>query len=68
MCAILPACSATTTGFGATSEFCLLYEPIHWSRRDTPETVLQIKVNNAKYLALCVDKIMPSKTAGAASN
>jgi len=28
-------------------------EPISWSSQDTPETIRQIKVHNAKLMALC---------------
>jgi hypothetical protein len=51
---LLPSCA--TTGSGVTSDFCLIYEPIRWSRHDTAETVVQVKANNAKYLAVCRER------------
>lgn len=35
---------------------CQVFEPIRWSRRDTPETVRQVKEHNASWQALCGDK------------
>lgn len=29
------------------------YVPVEWSKRDTPETVAQVKSNNAVYDAVC---------------
>lgn len=34
--------------------FCAVYEPIHYSRlHDTPETIAQVKRNNAAYDRIC---------------
>jgi hypothetical protein len=51
---LLPSCA--TTDSAATSDFCLIYEPIRWSQRDTVETIIQVKANNAKYLAVCRER------------
>jgi hypothetical protein len=45
-----------TTDSAATSDFCLIYEPIYWSKNDTVETIIQVKANNAKYLAVCRER------------
>jgi hypothetical protein len=41
-----------TTGTGVT-EVCDFWEPIGWSQKDTPQTILEVKVNNAKQKAWC---------------
>lgn len=61
---LLQSC-VTTTGSGGISAppelkraaFCDVAQPISWSRRDTPETVLEIKAkNNAPGISLCAWK------------
>ena len=32
---------------------CLLFDPIRWSRKDTPQTVMQIKRHNQKIDNYC---------------
>lgn len=56
---ILTGCS-TTMGTAAISNFYCgtkgepgAYVPVEWSKRDTPETVAQVKSNNAVYDAVC---------------
>jgi hypothetical protein len=34
---------------------CASYKLVYWSKSDTPETVSQIKENNAAWKALCGD-------------
>ncbi len=43
----------TMTPIGGTDTSCLAYEAISYSRKDTPETVRQIRRHNASYDALC---------------
>jgi hypothetical protein len=38
------------------SSFCLIYQPVYMSKRDTEETKRQIDENNAAYEAACVQK------------
>lgn len=47
--------SCQTTGSGGTSTLvaCQSFKPVYWSRSDTPDTVAQIKENNAAGKALC---------------
>jgi len=40
-----------TTGTGGTE--CLAWRPISWSRADTPQTITEVKANNAKWRAFC---------------
>lgn len=49
---ILAACQ-TTTQTSVIDTSCLAIEPITYSRRDTAETVTQIRQHNAAYKALC---------------
>lgn len=54
LAALLPlAGCATTTPTFVTDTSCLAFEPITYSRRDTPETIKQIKGHNAAYDSLC---------------
>jgi hypothetical protein len=69
MCVTLSGCLRTTTGSVATDahkilgqpevkpvedSFCRWAEPIYYSKNDTPETVLQIKLkHNVPYVTLC---------------
>lgn len=41
----------TTTGSGATE--CAWVKPIHWSVKDTDQTILEIKQHNAAWKAVC---------------
>lgn len=47
---ILPACS-TTTGTGGTE--CLVWRPLTWSVKDTPETIIEVKANNTRRKEWC---------------
>lgn len=49
----LGACATASPG---ASEFCLIYEPVYVSDRDTGETVAQVMRNNAAWEALCDDR------------
>lgn len=33
--------------------YCGVSKPIRWSKSDTPETIEQAKIENAKWVALC---------------
>jgi hypothetical protein len=35
------------------NEFCAIYHPIHWSKHDTDQTILEVKQNNAVWVKLC---------------
>lgn len=46
-------CSKTT----ATSETsCTVWRPISWSGKDTPQTIGEVKLNNARQKAWCAPK------------
>lgn len=48
----VPACSQTTQTAG-TEAACVVWRPITYSSRDTPETVLQVLRNNAAQKSWC---------------
>ncbi len=41
----------TTTGTAETS--CMVWRPISWSKRDTPQTIGEVKAHNARRKAYC---------------
>jgi outer membrane biogenesis lipoprotein LolB len=43
----------TTTPSGAIDTSCLAFEPVTYSRRDTPQTVREIRQHNAAFAAIC---------------
>lgn len=49
--ALLVANCSKTTGTNATE--CLVWKPISWSSKDTPLTIEEIKLNNARQKAWC---------------
>lgn len=52
---LLAGCATTTPTF-VTDTACLAFEPIRYSRQDTPKTQSQIRAHNAAWDALCKDK------------
>ncbi len=46
----LTSCATSTRGI---KSFCAIYEPVHFSRHDTPETISEVQRNNAAYETLC---------------
>ena len=52
---ILAGC-LTTTPTSVIDTSCLANEPIRYSRRDTAETIVQIRRHNAAYASLCSDR------------
>ena len=51
---LLTACSTTTMVSDGTS--CLAWRPITWSRKDTAQTVVEVKANNARRKSYCEDQ------------
>lgn len=49
---MLGACETTMTGSGERTE-CQVWVGITWSRRDTDQTIREIKENNASHKAWC---------------
>lgn len=48
----MAACQ-TTTPTAVTDTSCTAFEPFHYSRKDTPETIKQARGHNAAWDALC---------------
>lgn len=70
----LPACSKTTGSAGTkplggllsgpevkpvTDSFCTWAKPIYWSVKDTPETIVQVKLHNVAYKTQCQHEDQP---------
>lgn len=50
---MLPGCATMTASVGTDAVACSAFEPIRWSKKDTDETIRQVKEHNAAWLALC---------------
>lgn len=48
----LTGCSQTM-GIAETKAVCAVWSDISWSRKDTPQTVAEVKVNNARRAGYC---------------
>lgn len=50
---ILPSCE-TVTGSAATNRtVCAVWQPVSWSAKDTDQTILEVKANNARRAGWC---------------
>jgi hypothetical protein len=50
---ILTSCATTTGSDAPTESFCALAKPIHWSAKDTDETIIEVKEHNAVWKKYC---------------
>jgi hypothetical protein len=50
---ILADCATTTASVGTDAVACSTFEPIRWSKKDTDDTIRQVKEHNAAWVALC---------------
>jgi hypothetical protein len=50
---ILAGCVTMTPSVGTDAVACSAFEPIHWSKKDTDDTIRQVKEHNAAWAALC---------------
>lgn len=65
---ILTSC-ALLTGLNAPKKptydprplMCQVFVPIRWSKKDTDETIKQVKIHNAVWLDTCGDIVRPAK-------
>ncbi|HET8727596.1 MAG TPA: hypothetical protein VFO41_08820, partial [Alphaproteobacteria bacterium] len=53
ICAISGLAGCASTGAVPVDTSCSAFEPIRYSRKDTPETVTAIRAHNAAWDALC---------------
>ena len=51
--AILPGCASLTGSVATNTSVCSVWKPIGWSKKDTDETIIEVKVNNARREAWC---------------
>jgi len=52
--AAIPAGCAKMTGTVATNaSVCQVWQPIGWSKKDTDQTIVAVKVNNARRTGWC---------------
>jgi len=52
--AVIPASCAKMTGTVATNtSVCQVWKPIGWSKQDTDQTIVAVKVNNARRTGWC---------------
>ena len=47
---LVASCSRTTATVGTE---CLVWKPVSWSSKDTPQTIEEVKLNNARRTAWC---------------
>lgn len=47
---LLVGCKTMT---GSVGTECAVWKPISWSVKDTPETIVEVKANNARHAAWC---------------
>lgn len=47
---LVASCSKTT---GTVETSCLVWRPISWSSKDTPQTIEEVKLNNVRRNAWC---------------
>lgn len=47
---LVASCSMTTATVGSE---CLVWKPISWSAKDTPQTIEEVKLNNVRQKAWC---------------
>ncbi len=50
---IVPGCAMTTATVATNESVCDVWKPISWSQKDTDETIVQVKVNNARRNGWC---------------
>jgi hypothetical protein len=57
LCLILLPLTSCAASINVTRHgYCDIYEPVHFSRHDTPETIAAVQRNNAAYGAICAKK------------
>lgn len=51
----LTGCASLTGTRGTNASACAVWKDISWSKKDTDQTITEIKVNNARRDAWCQD-------------
>ena len=52
---LLGGCATTTATVATNASVCAVWKPVSWSKKDTDQTITEIKVNNARREAWCHD-------------
>ena len=52
---LLSGCATTTATVATNASVCAIWKPVSWSKKDTDQTITEIKVNNARREAWCHD-------------
>jgi len=47
---LLSGCSMRNT---AAIDACIVWQPVSWSQKDTPRTIEEVKINNARWEGWC---------------
>lgn len=50
---LLAGCATTTATVGTNSAACSVWPSIRWSVKDTDQTIVQVKQNNARRGSFC---------------
>ncbi len=53
---ILPGCATTMASVETDAVACSAFEPIRWSKKDTADTIRQVKEHNAAWSTICIKK------------
>jgi hypothetical protein len=53
---ILPGCVTTTGSSGTDAVACSAFEPIRWSKKDSDDSIRQVKEHNAAWKAICTEE------------
>jgi hypothetical protein len=53
---LTPLWNGCASGSKGTDLGCIVFQPITYSSRDTPETVEQVEVHNVRWIRLCEGK------------
>jgi hypothetical protein len=52
---ILPGCATPTATVATNKSVCEVWKPVSWSKKDTDQTITEVKVNNARREGWCHD-------------
>lgn len=50
---ILPGCATTTATVATNQSVCEVWKPVSWSKKDTDQTITEVKINNARREGWC---------------
>lgn len=50
---VLTGCASLTSLSGTNTAACAVWQPISWSKKDTDQTITEVKINNARREGFC---------------